>query len=158
LIKSLVEFAKILSRGAGSGLPIWGVCYMPLRLPKGVLPNTTPMWFKANKRVALEVRAAAKKAHITQSEWLRRVVVGHLNEQRKPPKTQQLIEEPETRLLTTKTSYAINAPCLFKNVQMTLKDVAMRLGVSFIYIHNRLKKGDSLQKVVERCEAPKEAK
>lgn len=125
-------------------------------LPKGKLPNTTPLWFKVNKVVAQEVNTAAKKSHVSVSEWLRRVVVGHLNEQRKPPRVQELIQEPETRLLTAKTTYGPNTPCLYKNVQMILKDVAMRLGVSFIYVHNRLKKGDSLQKIVEKCEIPKE--
>jgi hypothetical protein len=35
---------------------------------------------------------------------------------------------------------------------MILKDLAMRLGVPFIYMHNRLKKGEPLDKIVPDCE------
>jgi hypothetical protein len=105
---------------------------------------------RVTREVYNDIQKEAKKKNLSVSSWLNRIVTDNLYKQYVMPK--ELKPPAETRLTTTKKTYGPNTPLLYKNVPMILKDLAMRLSVSFIYLHNRLKQGDSLESIVRDCE------
>jgi len=122
-------------------------------MPKHTLEaRTSTISVRVSYKTYREIRRKASQSNETVSSWVNQIIVHHLNESFRLPRLESLKVPPDTRLTTRKRSFGTNTPLLYKNLPLTLRELASHLNVSFIYMHKRLKKGDKLHKIVEQLE------
>jgi hypothetical protein len=114
--------------------------------------RTTTLSIKVSYQTYQEVRRKAKKSEKSASTWVNQVLVHHLNESFRLPRPQALKVPPATRLITTKKDIHPNSPVLYKDVPTRLRELAAYLGVSFLYMHRRLKRGETLIDITKDLE------
>lgn len=108
-------------------------------------PRRKMVPIKVSESTYLQIQKASAQANMTISTWINTIIEESLG-------TIVLPALPdEVRLLSNKIGP--NARCVYKGIEITLLELSRRFQVSFIHIHQRLKRNESLTQIVADLES-----
>ena len=119
-------------------------------------PIMHSLWLRVTRPVEVEVRRRANYYKTSVSEYLRRIVIAHLESGGGMPRertvtiTDTKVLLPSPRKLTV-LDYNTTTLCLLEGREMTLGEAARTLGISFMLLRKRLRMGHTLEKIANDC-------
>lgn len=109
--------------------------------------KVTVLSAKASIPLVNAVKRAAENEGIAPSEWIRDAIetkLASLDIREKAEETKLLVDNLN--------NIGPNTPVLYKGNKLVLKDLAHALGVSFLYMHRRLMRKETLKEITADLE------